>query len=343
MIRQYCGQLPRACHRYLLLYGILLWIITSPADAGNLRDKAAAIKSPLSLHSLLLDGAAADGLMAVVGERGHILTSTDAGRSWRQANVPTRVTLTGVFLQDARLGWAVGHDATILRTTDGGRSWVIVYSAPEEERPFLDVWFRDAQNGFAIGAYGLFMVTADGGDSWFSSPLNDEDDFHLNHIARAPDGKLFIAAEAGTLYRSDDGGETWVSLPSPYQGSFFGTLPLSGDALLAFGLRGHLFRSEDAGQSWASVNSGTEAMLTSALELKSGDCIIAGLSGVLLTSRDGCRNFNLRQLAEREGISSLLAGTEDTVLLLGEAGVRRISLNDYSERETLYLQPEAVR
>ncbi|NIN72690.1 MAG: sialidase, partial [Gemmatimonadetes bacterium] len=49
----------------------------------------------------------------------------------------------------------------------------------------------------------------------------------------------------------------WTTLPSPYEGSFFGTLPLEGDSLLLFGLRGHLFRSDDAGESWEEIPTGT--------------------------------------------------------------------------------------
>ena len=113
-----------------------------PAQQAQPRDHA--VIAPLAADSLLLDGTVVDGLAVVVGERGHILRSEDQGRSWRQAAVPTRATLTGVHFHDRQLGWAVGHDATILRTVDGGQSWEVVYSAPEEESPLLDVWFRDA-------------------------------------------------------------------------------------------------------------------------------------------------------------------------------------------------------
>ena len=66
----------------------------------------------------------------------------------------------------------------------------------------------------------------------FSSlEIMEGSDYHLNHIARSGTGRLYIAAEAGTIYRSDDDGQTWISLPSPYHGSFFGTLPLENDSL----------------------------------------------------------------------------------------------------------------
>ena len=226
--------------------------------------------------------------MIVVGERGHVLVSTDGGASWQQAEVPTRVLLTAVHMHDERTGWAVGHDAVILRTVDGGESWTLVHQAPEEELPLLDVWFRDERTGFAVGAYGYFLATEDGGDTWVSRAIG-EDDFHLNALVPVMESgpgaqrpwsqRLYVAAEAGAVYRSDDGGTTWRELPSPYSGSWFGGLALDGHQVLLTGLRGHLFRSEDAGETWTEVTTGTHATLNGAVRLPSGSIVITGLEG----------------------------------------------------------------
>ena len=74
--------------------------------------------------------------------------------------MPSRALLTAVYMHDARLGWAVGHDEVVLRTRDGGETWERVHYAPEHERPLLDVWFADARNGLAVGAYGALIATA---------------------------------------------------------------------------------------------------------------------------------------------------------------------------------------
>ena len=282
-----------------------------------------AVEAPLAIESLLLDGAAAGERLVVVGDRGHILVSTDGGTSWKQARVPTRALLTAVHLHDERTGWAVGHDAVILRTDDGGTTWRMQHHAPEEERPLLDVWFRDGRSGFATGAYGYFLATDDGGETWTSRAIS-EDDYHLNALVPAGDGRLFLAAEAGIAYRSDDGGVTWRELPSPYAGSWFGGLALGADRVLLLGLRGHLFRSDDAGESWARISTGTNATLTGALRLPSGTILITGLEGALLTSRDEGRSVSFDRLPAREGISSALPLAGGGVLLIGEFGVRRL-------------------
>ncbi len=317
---------------HLLAISMAITLIASTPGQPARADASSDVESvlaPLARHSLLLDGARAGDRLVVVGERGHILVSDDSGGTWRQIVAPTRVTLAGVCFPDDRSGWAVGHDAVILRTRDAGESWVRVHHAPEQERPLLDVWFADAERGFAVGAYGYLLQTVDGGESWVARPIGEGfgdglgDDFHLNRISRAAGGRLFIAAEAGTIYRSDDDGESWASLVSPYEGSFFGTLPLADDTLLLFGLRGHLYSSEDAGENWASVESSTEAMLTDGLLLEDGRIVIVGLGGTLLTSTDGGRSFAHRQQPDRQGFSAVLQAPDGTLILVGEFGVTR--------------------
>lgn len=306
----------------------LLLVLAATAAVGTGRDAPPerAVRAPLAPRSLLLDAAARDGRVVAVGERGHILVSKDGGASWAQADVPTRVLLTAVFMHDGRLGWAVGHDEVVVRTSDGGATWVRVRSAPENERPLLDVWFHDARRGLAVGAYGTLLATNDGGDTWEPRRVNGDDDFHLNHLARAADGALYLAAEAGRLYRSDDGGGTWRPLPSPYEGSFFGLLPLTDGSLLAFGLRGRLYRSADRGGTWARIETGTDATLMAGLDLGSDRFVVGGLAGTLLWSDGADGPLRRQDLPDRKGIVALARGDERTLLAFGEGGIQRVEI-----------------
>jgi photosystem II stability/assembly factor-like uncharacterized protein len=301
--------------------------------------------APLAAKSLLLDLARAGPRVFVVGERGHVLYSTDEGATWTQVQVPTSASLTAVYFADEKHGWAVGHDEVILRTTDGGDSWQRTHFAPENYRPLLDVWFADASRGYAVGAYGTIYASTDGGASWSlvpfepeglgdrAAPVDPEDytselsiDFHLNAILADGVGRLYLGAEAGRLFRSDDGGATWKELPSPYDGSFFGLLSLGGDSLLAFGLRGHVFRSDDAGQSWTRSETGTVALLGSAARLDAGTLVVAGLAGVLLVSKDDGHSFTLTQQDDRKGIAAILLTRDGELIVAGEGGVHRLPI-----------------
>lgn len=324
-----------------LLAAAAAFAVAAPGPGALAAAAASAATSEparLASRSLLLDLAHAGERLVAVGERGHVLLSEDAGSSWRQVEgVPTRSMLTGVCFAGAR-GFAVGHDEVILLSEDGGLHWSRVHFAPEAQQPLLDVWCGPEGQGIAVGAYGSFYVTRDGGRSWTprrldarppasAAPANPEEippDYHLNRIVAAGEGRLYIGAEAGQLYRSDDAGETWNTLPSPYEGSFYGLLPLAGpDELLAFGLRGHLFRSKDGGRSWTRLETGTVAMLTDGVRLADGRIVIVGLSGTVLLGADG-RELRLLQQEDRRGIAAVLATQEGALVTAGEGGVKVI-------------------
>jgi photosystem II stability/assembly factor-like uncharacterized protein len=203
-------------------------------------------------------------------------------------------------------------------------------------------------HGVAIGAYGVIYVTADGGSVWSQVPFEPEAipgaekvetvaeemeadvdlgfEFHLNAIARGPPGRLYIAAEAGRLFRSDDSGARWRELPSPYDGSFHGVLPLDGDTVLAFGLRGNLFRSEDGGATWSTLPTGTTALLNGGARIDADTVIVVGMAGVILVSRDGGRSFALHQQDDRKALSAVVPSGDGALIVAGEGGVRRLPL-----------------
>jgi len=308
---------------FLAAVALVLLLGAGPLQAAD------AEQAPLAAQSLLLDGQAAGDRLIAVGERGHILVSVDQGRSWQQRPAPTRATLTSVFFADAQHGWAAGHDAVILRTTDGGTTWRKVYEDPESG-PILDLWFRDTATGYAIGAYGLFLTTTDGGSSWDDAVILEESglatDLHLNQLRAFADHRLVIAGESGQLFLSADGRQ-WQALPFPYEGSMFGILPLAGDRLLTYGLRGHLFRSEDAGRSWQPAVTATEAILNDAIQLRDGRVVVVGLGGTVLISSDGGAHFTAKSLAERTGLTRVIENADGSLVLLGTHGARRLDLS----------------
>lgn len=312
---------------------------TAELDANDAANKPAQAQ-PLASSSLLLDLATAGKRLVAVGERGHVLLSDDLGATWRQAkSVPTQSMLTAVYFADGEYGWAVGHDETILNTVDGGETWTRSHFAPEAQQPLLDLWFANRVSGIAVGAYGAYLTTNDGGRSWqvsrFAAPVDPRaepleegelpPDLHLNRIVGVGP-RLYIAAEGGRLFRSDDRGANWRALPSPYEGSLFGLLPIRGEGLLAFGLRGHLFRSADGGETWHTLESHTTAMLTDGIAINDLRVVIGGLAGVLLVSSDAGETFRLTQQDDRKGISALLPGPAGSVIAAGEGGVRIVRL-----------------
>jgi photosystem II stability/assembly factor-like uncharacterized protein len=294
---------------------------------------AAGLLSPLHAQGvkpsmLLLDGALAGSSVVAVGERGTALVSLDRGTSWRRATTPARATLTGVSFPPVplpRRGWAVGHEAEILVSVDRGLTWSRQFQGKNRTDSFLDVLALDEQRAIAIGAYGLFATTMDGGATWTTRRIREED-FHLNRISAGPSGTLYIAGEAGTLLRSTDKGATWLPIPSAYQGSFFGVLPLGARVLLAYGLRGHVFRSEDDGASWQEITGAPPVLVASALPLPDKRIFLAGQARHLLVSTDEGRTLSAASSAPTTAIAELVDLGEGRVLALGEAGATALKL-----------------
>ncbi|RTZ67934.1 MAG: hypothetical protein DSZ35_05390 [Verrucomicrobia bacterium] len=260
-----------------------------------------------------------------VGERGHILLSTDSGKNWRQTIAPTRRTLTGVFLIDDQVAWAIGHQSVILKSGDGGETWAKANAEIDPETAYLDILFLDAKTGFIVGSYGKFLSTSDGGKTW--TEAKQDDDPHFSHIIAAPDGGLWLTGEFGTVRRSGDRARRWEPLATPYEGTFFGALPLAKGGAVVFGLRGNIFRSED-GKAWKQVESPTQSLLHGGLALADGRLVLTAGAGQLLVSADEGRSFRLATIAadETATATSLWQAADGGVLLTSDKGVHRLEL-----------------
>lgn len=282
-----------------------------------------AEEMPLAPKSLLLDLEDTGSGLIAVGERGHILLSQD-GTDWDQSDVPTRATLTALDCADAQTCWAVGHDAAILKTSDGGKTWTKQYFEPELEKPFLDVLFFNAQHGIAIGAYGLFKETVDGGNTWneFNTDIRAEE-WHFNAVIQLGNGNLLLVGETGGIATSTDGGVTWVQQESPYEGSYFGALPIGESGAVIFGLRGNAYISPDPVRGgWTRIETGTVQGLLGGTLLPNGDFLIVGNNGTILRGAPTTGLVQTIRDPVGKGLATAKALSSGDLLVLGEAGVR---------------------
>jgi photosystem II stability/assembly factor-like uncharacterized protein len=254
--------------------------------------------------------------LIAVGQRGHIVYSDDAGKTWKQAAVPVRSDLTAVFFSSDRSGWAVGHEGVVLHTEDGGQSWTLqldgnratelvrtYYSGKAQEgdrqaesllpdiersfsgeadKPFLDVWFSSDSEGFIVGAFGMIFHTRDGGRSWepWLERIDNPAYLHIYAI-RGQGGRIYAVGEQGLFTVLEPGGQRFQAVSSPYSGSFFGVLPIDGGAL-AFGMRGNAFRVQDQSGSWHRLETGVLGGLTGAAGLEGDRVALVSTAGDVL-------------------------------------------------------------
>jgi photosystem II stability/assembly factor-like uncharacterized protein len=269
---------------------------------------------------VLLDIAEVDGRLLAVGERGFMLVSTDAGRTWKGQPTAVSRTLTGVAFKDDKVGIGVGHGGTVERSEDGGTTWTVVTIEDAGNDSLLGVTWLGDDHFVAYGAFGLYFDSKDAGRTWTRvTVLNEDFDRHISQVL--PVGQaLFLVAETGTLARSDDGGATWKALTSPYQGSFFGALAAGDDALLVFGMRGNLYRSPDLGATWQRIELGTTTALNSGLRLADGRLLIVGNNGLLVQSRDDGQTFESHFAPPGKSFAAAVE-THGRVILAGEGGI----------------------
>lgn len=278
-----------------------------------------AEKLPMADQSLMLSVTKVGNDIVMVGERGHVLKSTDGGQSWRQVDdIPVNVALTKVVSKGNKI-WAVGHDATIIHSSDAGETWELQFYDADREVPLLSAYFANENVGFVIGAYGTLLKTDDAGTTWQDELISEELDYHLNDITRGDDGNYYIAAEAGYFFRSLDGGETWEDIELPYMGSMFGVNTI-GDEIVLFGLRGNILSSNDQGMTWSEIQAEEPNNIFGSTPLSSNSLLLVGANGSRLVYQNNSLSVFPGADSGDDYADAIVSG--DQVLLVGETGFK---------------------
>lgn len=317
----------RPTHLLILLI-LLLAVAMAPARAA---DPLPAVLSLKADRSLLLDVARAGSRLVAVGERGHILLSDDAGGTWRQVRVPTRVMLSAVYFPTPEVGFVVGHDSTVLGTRDAGETWSLQYfreftglveepasldedlddevsdedfyaeEQSEESRggvardgvPLLDVWFADASTGVAVGAYGLLLRTEDGGRTWQdrSDSMPNRDGWHLNAIAGVPG---------------------------------------MSDAVFIGGEKGTIYRSTDRGRTFVALSSPVSGSIFGLLSTSGKTLYAFGLQGEVIRSTRLGEAWDRLDSGVTSGLNDGCVAASGAVVITGNAGVILTAAHDDS-------------
>jgi len=363
--------MPNAITRRAALVGALGWGLAAPharAAAPVVRalaEPALKVARPTQAVLQAVVRAGSSGRLVAAGERGLVIVSDDAGRSWTQARVPVSCTLTSLCFADAKRGWATGNMGVVLETEDGGATWtrrldgaqaaelaliaaraqvvnrpangdgaekdaVLLEDAQRlvaegPDKPLLNIVLRADGSLVAVGAYGLAFGSSDGGRVWRP----------WMHRLPNPDGLSYygLAERRGEsllfgeqgLLLRSGGNDTFVAQESPSQGSLFGSLALREGPLLLLGLRGRLWRSAGAGEAWRQVDTPVEASLIAGTQLVDGRVLVAGAAGQLLQSTDGGMRFQPLSIAQRFPFTGLAEAGDGALVVVGMRGLMRLT------------------
>jgi len=242
---------------HLLPAALVIWAATlqpSPAHGAAFADvlDTPAQVSPLASKSLLQSVVRAGDRLIAVGQRGHIVISTDNGANWKQAAVRSVQTstrsssstisragssattasscapatgatngslqLNGITANDLLLA-AMERKVAAEPTSEDAKKLLVEakrYAEQGADKPFLDIWFADDKNGYVVGAYNLIFHTADGGKTW--EPWFDRTDnpkFFNLYAIRPAAGGLYIAGEGGLVLKLDPAAQRFKALTLP--------------------------------------------------------------------------------------------------------------------------------
>lgn len=321
-----------------------------------------ALKIAKPAQAVFVSVVRAGNRLVAVGERGLVVLSDDAGRSWHQADVPVSVTLAAVRFADSMQGWAAGHQGVILSTPDGGVTWrrvldgrtaaeIALNAAKADspssvqdaqrlvddgpDKPFLSLAVQPDGSVLALGAFGLAFLSHDGGASWVSqmTHIPNPDALTIYGLTERA-GQRMLFGEQGLLLSASDLTAPFQKVESPTTATLFGALALDDGTVLLMGLRGKIFRSSGPKDAWEVIQTPVDASLFAGTQLHDGRVLLVGAAGQLLLSRDRGRTFESIALKQRFPFSSIAAAPDGSVVLAGVRGLLRLEAADFAGAES---------
>ncbi len=324
-----------------------------------------AVKTHAAAHSVLIDVTKVGNRIVAVGERGIIVYSDDGGRNWKQATVPTSVSLTAVKFVSPKIGWVTGHSGVVLHTEDGGETWTrqldgkalaklavdhaqaVVNDAGTKkdaaekllaeaqrletdgpDKPFLDLYFENENVGFVVGAYGLTFKTEDGGKTW--KPWMDHVDnprgMHIYAIG-ANGNSIYLAGEQGLFLKSTDRGNNFTRVETPYKGTYFNMAIVATGEILIGGMKGNAFRSTDQGKTFKQVQVPIPVSFSAVTLMGDGSLVFANQAGMLLASNDKGETIHPLPATGLPPISGIADAGNGMLMTVGFAGAIPVPLN----------------
>jgi photosystem II stability/assembly factor-like uncharacterized protein len=275
-----------------------------------------------------------------VGDRGLILATNDAGKSWNVQGNRSEFHLYTVCFSNENIGWAMGgciepytHRSigVVLTTKDAGRTWQsLPCSLPRITgsrrlgKDHLLAW-GDWSNVYQSSLF----ESIDGGNSWSSRPTPCS---HIQAAASDSDGTLVVVDRLGKVYRTSDGSQYQpIAIPTtPFEPLRFckwidGCWWLGGD-------HGKLFRSTDAVQ-WVPIRipgSQEDLELISLRDIagrRERLCCVGNPGNVVWITEDLGISWTVAKAGDALGNNSISVLNADVMLICGPLASIRATRN----------------
>jgi photosystem II stability/assembly factor-like uncharacterized protein len=259
----------------------------------------------------------------VIGYRGKILETNDAGRTWDIVAAPTDRALYNIRFADAQTGWIVGQAGVILNTKDAGKTWTQQKSGTEQY--LFALYPVSVTHVYAVGDKSTLIETKDGGATWDVRKVTQSTEGISEDIALAVQDPIFydiefadeqngwIVGEFGTIRHTSDAGQTWVEQQRSLLGegivdildlpTLFGVHFVNNQEGIAAGLEGKIAHTHDGGNTWkfdvVDEKLAIEDPLYAPFLFPDGKGWVIGAGGEVVTKEPGQVNWKRAQLGMR--------------------------------------------
>ncbi|WP_083748466.1 YCF48-related protein [Pelomonas sp. KK5] len=270
---------------------------------------------------------ALDTQRAVAIDRsGHLLASSDGGRSWavKQSGLYSNYYgTTRIVFNTAKIGWLYLGDGRLYRTTDGGDTWLTGLNSNFYSANFQ---FLDERTGFAVNGSKL-SKTADGGVSW------------IDLDAALPMGTTKVAFQSAThglaygsngIAETSDGGQTWTPRYTGSTTTFYAAQYIDAKTAWALGSNGDMQKSVDGGTTWQRVSLPVSPFAPAAMQfLDAQHGWVVGYGGAIVATSDGGKTWvrqasgsssSLQQVQFVDSKTGWTLGSDGALLVTGTGG-----------------------
>lgn len=294
--------------RIKLLFVLIIWFVcvfTAPLQIFGAWQKQNS-NTFAWLHSIYF--ADAENGFAV-GANGTLLTTADAGATWRKTQVSTKDNLRDIAFTNLTDGWILAERdeynlkpkearSYLLRTADAGKTWRKVEFANNTlNSQFVRfIVGADKQKIWAIGSTGAFYLLEKNAAAWQKQPPPTDYLLLGGWLSNQRSGGLLAAN--GSVLTTADAGATWRETTVSKTGKPRLNAAFFVDARAGWivGANGKIFAAAN-GVGWREQNSGVAADLLDVRFVGVSEGWAAGDAGTLLRTVDAGATWTLEDTA----------------------------------------------
>lgn len=216
----------------------------------------------------------------VIGKRGILLSSTDAGKTWRLTRFGN-INMNDIHMSDAQNGYIAADAGYLLTTTDGWET-AGIKAWPDFNVNLNDIAFR-GKKGIIACDKGYILTTEDGGVNWSVEQLNKSRfrsrfvNIHGVHLSE--NGANYLVGDEGVILIAAPGSADWVARSFKAY-NYKAAMALGPNEALVAGENGTVIHTRDGGITWRRYN--VSSAYINALYRSGSTIVAAGHSGTLM-------------------------------------------------------------